>query len=44
VVRVSTSAGKQIFLSSNSAVHGEWSVAGGDDGEEDPAATVKNLP
>jgi hypothetical protein len=40
VVRVSARAREQIFPSGDPAVHGEWSVAGGDDGEEDAASAM----
>jgi hypothetical protein len=37
VVRLSTRARQQVFLSGDSAIYSKWSVAGGDDGEENAA-------
>lgn len=39
-MRVSAYAREQVFLSGNSALRSEWSVAGGDDGEKDSTATM----
>jgi hypothetical protein len=37
VVRLSTRARQQVFLSGDSAIYSEWLVAGGNDGEENAA-------
>ena len=39
-MRLSARSGEQVFLSSHSAVHGQWIVAGGDDGKENATAIV----
>ena len=43
VVRIPARAREQIFLSGSSAFRRQWSVAGGDDGEEDAAENLKPL-
>jgi hypothetical protein len=44
VVRLPAYARQQVFLSGNSAIHGKWGVAGGNDGEEDATAAMKRFP
>jgi hypothetical protein len=43
VVCVSAYACQQIFLSSNSAVHRKWSVAGSNNGEEHAAKKMNQV-
>lgn len=40
MVRLSPRASEQVFLSGSSLVHAEWSVAGGDDREEDTTEII----
>ena len=40
MLRISARARQQIFLSRGFAFHGKWSVAAGDDGQEDAAEIV----
>ena len=39
-MRLSARASEQIFLSGDPAVHGEWSVAGRDDGAAHSSSTI----